>query len=114
MALPEADVARVRDWVTERNQQIGEHIDEMRVEMDVDPRALTILECRPPWHEDLGTDWTRQPIARLRHAESTGLWTLDWPDRHSRFHRYEDLDPSSTIDPLLAEIGADPTGIFWG
>jgi hypothetical protein len=44
VALPEIDVARVRRWVAAQNERIGEHIDEMRVEMDVgsgdhDPRV---------------------------------------------------------------------------
>lgn len=86
----------------------------MRVEMDVDGRAITILECRPPWREDFGPEWTRQEIARMRYTKSTGVWTLCWPDRHSKFHRYEDLDPTPTIDRLLAEIDADPRCIFWG
>jgi hypothetical protein len=114
MSLPESDVARVRRWVAEQNQRIGEHIDEMRVNMDVDDRAITILECRPPWPEDSGPEWTRQEIARLRYTKSTGVWTLYWPDRHSRFHRYEDLDPTPTIGRLLTEIDADPISIFWG
>ena len=42
------------------NEEIGEHINEIRVEMDVDPRSVTIFECRPPWHEDFGPEWTRQ------------------------------------------------------
>jgi hypothetical protein len=41
MALPESDVARVRRWVDQGNERIGEHIDKMRVEMDVDPRSIT-------------------------------------------------------------------------
>ena len=114
MSLPETDVARVRRWVDARNVEIGEHIDEMRVEMDVDARAITILECRPPWREDFGPEWTRQEIARMRYTKSTGVWTLYWPDRNSKFHRYEDVDPTPTIDRLLAEIDADPICIFWG
>lgn len=43
MALPETDVLRVRRWVAEQNERIGAHIDEMRFEMDVGPRAITIL-----------------------------------------------------------------------
>ena len=82
MSLPETDVARVRRWGGEQNERIGEHIDEMRVEMDVEARAITILECRPPWREDFGPEWTRQEIARMRYTKSTGVWTLYWPDRH--------------------------------
>lgn len=114
MSLPETDVARVQRWVAEQNERIGGHIDEMRVEMDVDARAITIFECRPPWREDYGPDRTRQEIARLRYTKSTGVWTLYWPDRNSKFHRYEDLEPTPTIDGLLAEIDADPICIFWG
>ncbi len=114
MSLPETDLARVRRWVVEQNERIGEHIDEMRVEMDIEARAITILECRPPGREDFGSEWTRQEIARMRYMKSTGVWTLYWPDRHSKFHRYEDLDPTPTIGRLLAEIDADPMCIFWG
>lgn len=46
------------------------------------------------------------PGGRLRYTKSTGVWTLYWPDRHSKFHRYEDLDPTSTIDRLL--VGTAP------
>jgi hypothetical protein len=114
MSLPETDVARVRRWVAEQNERIGQHINEMRVEMDVDPRSVTIFECRPPWREDLGPEWTRQEIARLRYAKAARTWTLYWPDRHSKFHRYKDLDPTSRVERLLAEVDADPTCIFWG
>jgi hypothetical protein len=114
MSLPETDLVRARRWVAEQNDQIGGHIDEMRIEMDVDARAMTILECRPSWPEDSGSEWIRQEIARLRYTKSTGLWTLFWPDRHSKFHRYDDLDPMPTIDRLLAEVDADPMCIFWG
>jgi hypothetical protein len=108
VTVPETDAARVRRWVAERNKRIGEHHDELRVELDVDRSAVTILECRPPWREDFGPEWIRQEIARLRYAKSTGLWTLLWPDRHSKFHRDENVDATTTIDRLLGEIDADP------
>ena len=115
MALSDTDIARVRRWVKAQNEQIVEHIGEMRFEMDVDPRAITILECRPPWREDFGPDWTSQEIARLRYTKSIGTWTLYWPrPRNSRFHRYEDVDPTPTITRLFAEIDADPTYIICG
>src|SRR5690606_23371425 len=57
MALPELDLARVRRWVAEQNERIGEHIGEMRIEADIDGRAVTIVECRPPWKADRGQEW---------------------------------------------------------
>jgi hypothetical protein len=114
MPLPETDVVRVRMWVAGRNEQIGEHVNEMRVELDVDDRAITIFDCRPPWHEDFGLEWIRQEVARLRYTKAAGTWTLYWPDRHGKFHRYKRLDPTARVDRLLAEIDADPNCIFWG
>jgi Protein of unknown function (DUF3024) len=78
--LPELDVARVQRWCA---GQVPEQVrDEVRVECDVAPRHLTICECRPPWREDFGPDWTRFPIARLHYTKTTRLWTLYWRDRN--------------------------------
>jgi len=39
---------------------------------------------------------------------------LDWRDRHLRFHLYDPIEPSDSVEKLLAEIERDPTCIFWG
>ncbi|MDQ2875188.1 MAG: DUF3024 domain-containing protein [Actinomycetota bacterium] len=110
--LPELDIVRVRRWC---EQRAPEHArDQVRVEWDIGPRQLTIVECRPPWREGTGPEWTRFPIARLRYTPATGVWTLYWRDRNLRFHRYDQLEPSPSIDDLLKEIDRDPTAIFWG
>ena len=110
--LPELDIARVRRWCEER---VPAHArDQVRVEYDIGPRQLTIVECRPPWREGIGPEWTRFPIARLRYTQATRTWTLYWRDRNLRFHRYGQLEPSPHIDDLLTEIDRDPIAIFWG
>jgi hypothetical protein len=111
--LPEMDVARVQRWCRTR---VPEHVrDQIRVEVDVAERHLTIMECRPPWQEEEpGSEWSRFPIARIRFTKTTGLWELLWRDRHLRFHLY-DLGPATvTIEDLLSEVERDPTAIFWG
>jgi len=66
--LPELDLARVQRWCT---AQVPERLrGEIRVECDIAARHLTICECRPPWHDDLGPEWTRFPIARLHHTKT--------------------------------------------
>lgn len=114
MALLDSDLSLVRQWVEEQNEQIGDLIDQVRIEIDVDARAVTVVECRPPWDEGSGSEWTRQEIARMRYTSSTGLWTLYWPDRNSKFHRYDDLGPTRDVTRLILEIEEDPTCIFWG
>jgi DUF3024 family protein len=112
VGLPDTDVARVKRWCRAR---LPEHVrDEVRVEVDVADRYMTIVECRPPWrgHED--EEWTRFPIARLRYTKATGLWSLYWRDRNLRFHEYDLLPASSSVGDLLVEVERDPTAIFWG
>jgi Protein of unknown function (DUF3024) len=110
--LPELDVARVQRWCAD---QVPEHArGEIRVECDVTPRHLTICECRPPWHEHLGPDWTRFPIARLHYTKTTRLWTLYWRDRNLKYHRYEPLDPSPQVQDLLDYLDDRADPIFWG
>ena len=41
------------------------------MEYDLTPRHLTVVECRPPWRADMGAEWTRFPIARLRYTRET-------------------------------------------
>ncbi len=110
--LPELDVARVRRWC---EQRVPAHVrDQIRVECEVAPRHLTIVECRAPGRPEAGPEWTRFPIARLRYTKASGRWSLFRRDRHLRFHAYDGFAPSAHVDDLLREIDADPTAIFWG
>ena len=79
---------RIERWVAAENERIGEHIDQMRVEMSVTRNAVTILESRPPWDPAHGKEWSQQEVARLRFERTRG-WTLYWADRNSDFHVYD-------------------------
>ncbi len=110
--LPELDVARAQRWCA---AQVPQRLrDEIRVECDTAARHLTICECRPPWREDFGPEWTRFPIARLHHTKTTGLWTLYWRDRNLKFHRYQPLKPSPRLQDLLDYLDTRADAIFWG
>lgn len=112
MGLPDLDIARVQRWCAARVPEHARH--QVRVESDVEPRQLTIIERRAPWREDHGPEWTSLPIARLRNTASSRTWTLYRRDRNLSFHTYDQLPSSTRIEDLLAEIDRDPTRIFWG
>jgi Protein of unknown function (DUF3024) len=110
--LPEPDITCVRRWC---EQRVPEHArDQVRIECDAGPRHLTIVECRPPWREGTGPEWTRFPIARPRYTQATRTWSLYRRDRDLRFHLDNQLPLSPRADDLLHEIDRDPTAIFWG
>lgn len=88
--------------------------DQVRLECSRRGNAITIVERRPPWKEEYGPEWSSLKVARLRFDPDAEAWTLRWRDSGDRWHDYEGLRPAATVDPLLREINADPTGIFWG
>ncbi len=53
-------------------------------------------------------------IAQLGNEPTSTRWTLYWADRNSRWHRYDRLQPTSSLDDLINEIGQEPTCIFLG
>jgi hypothetical protein len=109
---PELDVARVRRWC---DQRVPEHAcGQVRIECEEAARHVTVVECRAPWRADIGPEWTRLPVARMRYTKSNGTWALYYRDRNLRFHRYDLVPPTANINDLLNELDQDPTGIFWG
>lgn len=116
MALP-ADVkddaiAHVATYcATKVPSELG---DEIRIEYKIRGNAITINECRPPWREDLGPEWTTIRICTLEWDAKTGLWTLYARDRNDRRLDYPYVDPAPSVTPLLRELEEDPTCLFWG
>ena len=115
MTLPEADLSRIRPWVDARNDSLpGRAVGQIRFKMDVDPRAVTIFECRRPWREDFEPEWTRFPVGSAAlHEGPKGVGDLlAGPEPQVPPVRPGRADPA--LERLPAEIGADPTCIFWG
>lgn len=50
----------------------------------------------------------------MHYTKSAGLWSLFWRDRNGRFHAYDLVAPTASIEDLLMEVERDPTAIFWG
>lgn len=111
MPIPELDLQRIEKWCVAEASPL--HADELRVEADVTPTAVTIVETRPPWD---GSDGVRMrfPIARLRYTATTRQWTLCWRDRHLRFHRYDRVPAARHVQELLDFVADSGDPIFWG
>ena len=113
--IPDLDLARVRRWIDQRNGGMPPHVhDQLRFEIDVTDRTITVLECRPPWREDFGPEWMRFPICRFRYTKVCKEWSLYWRDRNLKFHEYDLAASMPHLDELIEEVKLDRTGIFWG
>ena len=111
-AIPELDLARLRRYC-ERRVPEGARA-QVRLEAVDAGTTVTIIERRAPWSPEVGPEWTRLPVARLRFSASRGDWTLFWCDGNLAFHRYPDTPPTRILDELLAVIDRDERQVFWG
>ncbi len=108
--LPDLDIEKVQRACRRR---VPEQLkDEIRLEVTVKGKRVSIHEQRPVWRGAPG-DWTSMPIAQLRY-EGEELWTLYFGDRRGKWTRYFELEPRQPIDVIINEVDTDPTGIFWG
>ena len=93
--------------------------DKVRLEVVFRGDGATIYERRPPYVSSFipaaeNNEWTREAIAQFRYEAETNQWTLYSANRHGLWHEYDDRHPSERLEDLIAEVDADPTGIFWG
>jgi hypothetical protein len=83
-------------------------------EASVSSHAVTILECRPPWHPDDERDVVRREIGKVRYWKRHDCWSLYCVDGNGKFWLYGPLEDASDVNELLDEMDRDPTGIFFG
>jgi len=75
--------------------------------------TLTLYECRAPRDARSG-QWTKSPCAQFRFDPEQAMWTLYWAGRNGRWFLYDDLAPTPDIARLIAEVDANPGGVFFG
>ena len=86
--------------------------DDYRIEHATRGAGITIVERRPPWNPDFGSEWSSMKIAQLRYDERARRWNLYAAGSDDRWHAYEFAAPD--VARLLGAIEQDRTGIFWG
>jgi len=111
-AIPDTALAEIRRYCN--NRVPSQHRDQIRVGYDVRGTSVTIYECRARSRPDVGPEWSRLSVAQLRYEPAEHSWRLYWADRNARWHIYDMQEPMTQVQELLAELDADPTGIFWG
>jgi hypothetical protein len=86
--------------------------EDYRLESEMRGDAIALKERRPPWQPGAGAEWSSLDVARLRYSGST--WTLYWKRATGRWERYDRVGLAADVAALVAEIDADPDGVFWG
>jgi hypothetical protein len=77
-----------------------------------DGPCVIFFESWPPFRSR--HQWREHPIAKFRWVKNRRVWQLFCMWRDLKWHRYEPISESPDLAELVAEVRADPTGIFFG
>ena len=109
MALPEEELVRVHELLAVFCK--ARSGDSVMLEYHVKGNRVTIIESRPLFIDPGILNSVN--VAQFEFNEELQVWTLYWYDRKNRRQPYPTGRNRDTLEKLVAEVGADPTGIFW-
>lgn len=110
MALPDIEQQRV-------DRLLGQLCDQksipdlVKLQYDTRGNRVTLSESRPLFIDP--AIWNEIKIAQFEYSTEALNWTLYWYDRKNRRQPYPTGRNKDTLEKLILEVDADPTGIFW-
>jgi hypothetical protein len=114
VALSEVQEAQVKKQLTEFcSKRASPAIrSKLRHGFRIEGSAVILFEERPAFRAP--HEWRKMVVAKFTYVATKREWRLFCQHRDLRWHAYEALPAASSFAKLLAEVDADPTGIFWG
>ena len=114
MALPEHTrevVTKVLDRYCD--ERIPEHVrNKVRLVYRFRGHSVTLCEERPAFQQP--DQWVEIVVAQFRMDKTTFEWSLYWANRNSKWLPHEEFAPTRDFEAALAEVDANPYGMFWG
>lgn len=114
MAFSEIERKRIENTVggmCQRRNRPEMH-DKLRLEYSVDRHDVELYEVRPHWQDP--TEELHTSCAKLKFVRTAGEWRLFWMRKDLRWHAYEPLPASRSLEELVAEVARDRYGCFFG
>jgi hypothetical protein len=84
----------------------------LRIGFRLEGNAVILFESRPRFRNP--SEWHEGPVAKFKFQKNIQRWLLYCMFRDLKWHAYEPLPEADELGRLVAEVRADPTGIFWG
>ena len=86
--------------------------DYLRTVYVVKGHDVTVYEERSRWNKP--REWTSEGIVKFKYIKDQDVWTLYRMRQDLKWHLYEPLPESRTIERLVAEVDKDLHGAFFG
>jgi hypothetical protein len=114
MAFSEIELKFIENTVGKMcHRRSPEHLKgQIRIIYKVINHSVEVCEQRPGWKKP--EEWTSTGVAKFIYARTTRKWKLYWMRQDLKWHLYEPLPESTTIDRLVVEVDKDPHGAFFG
>jgi hypothetical protein len=109
MALPDKELARVQELL-DVFCRVRSGVAVV-VAYQVRGNRVTLVETRPLFIDP--TILNSVNVAQFEFDPDLLVWTLYWYDRKNRRQPYPTGRNRDSLEKLVAEVGTDPTGIFW-
>jgi hypothetical protein len=75
-------------------------------------QSFEIYTIRPQW--DKPENLIEEPVAKATFVKTKKMWKLYWMRADLKWHSYQPLAESESLEKVLTEIGKDPHCCFWG
>ena len=115
MALSEFEIKRTEKLVGKfvESRRPEPHIRErLDCSFRIKNQSVEIFSIRPQW--DKPENKIEEPVAKFTFVKTKKKWKLFWMRADLKWHSYQPLAESASLEKVLAEIDRDPHGCFWG
>ena len=115
MALSELEHKRLKKIVGAyvESRRPPPHI---RAELDlafrIEGQSVEIFELRPAWRNP--TETLEEPVAKATFVKRTGTWRVYWQRADLKWHRYDPVSETASIEEFLQVVERDEHGCFYG
>ena len=109
MALPDKEIAMVRELLDAFCRARSDAA--VTLSYQIRGNRVSLVETRPLFIDPSIQNSVN--VAQFELDTDLQVWTLYWYDRKNRRQPYPTGRNRDTLEKLVAEVGADPTGIFW-
>jgi len=115
MAISEFEIKRIEKLVggfVEKRRPEPAIRNMLDIGFRISGQSFEIHEIRPQW--DNPDKKIEGPIAKATYVKSKKIWQLYWMRADLKWHKYEPLPISNSLEKILEEIDRDPFCCFWG
>ena len=86
--------------------------DKLRTTFEVRSLDVIVYEERPEWHNP--KEWSKTEVAKFKYSRKDGEWKLYWMRSDLKWHAYDMVSPTKSLEEIVKEVDEDPDGAFFG